>query len=850
MQRGVELKQILNYVALSQYSLQWVVRDVWRVLFTTIGIALGVSVFVATLVAHRSVQGSFTKTVEAFGGGGWWEVYSNSPDFSEDVVLEFKQLSPPITVVPLIQHQRTVECYTQPANAPEKSEYRRINLVGIDTLSLPYLYKRGDGLAYASGELVEFISNPEKVALDARLNNCTRIVLDGRGIATAGSTLLDIDSSLEAVPLVLQDISWVQDRTDRMGMISRIYLRPSDEGISGAMVAIAKQRGLFIQRVADRGARFSKITEAFRINLLFLSTSSLLVASYLIHSLLTFWCLKRRDDVTVLRSIGVNSETIRGLILAEVCLLGIIGGALGILMGISMSRVMESIVSETISTLYQRVRVGELAVEWWVIPFVTLLVLVVSLFGGVGPASQLSKTPIAVLKGSGGAAPRVLHLGRRFVFGVGLIIASVLFSLLIRSSSTLWLGLGAPLLFLVGAITLVPPILRIVLDVLLRFRDCLPVAFQLSIDHLSLTFSRSSGAVTALMISAGLFIAIDLMVASFSGSLKSWLQEVLKADVYLSIDERSKGSISGVSSEMANHLKSVPGVEYVDTARTVVAEYNGRPFQATGVSFDILRTQARLYLLHPKIEADRADIPHVFVSEPFARWQRVRAGDTLTLFSESQKLFVEGVYRDYSTENGVVLMEDTLFTELFRGVPIRSVSLYLRPGADVGKVIADVRALPWEGELSVRSEEGLRTEIFRIFNATFRVTEILMWLTLVVALWVVSNTITIMIAERSSELQTLRSIGANRERLVGMVSLEAALLGLFGIAGSIACGSGLALILVYIVNPFFFGWTLSPHWSWRIFLILLGGVPVLTGIVGALVAFVIFRQPIQGIKYE
>jgi len=830
--------------------MQWVLRDLWRVIFTTIGIALGVSVFVATLVAHRSVQVSFTRTVEAFGGGGWWEVYSNSPDFAEDVILEFKKISPPITVVPLLEQKRTVQCITGGDGTPEGIEYRRITLIGIDALSLPYLYKRGDGLNYSSTQLVKFVSDPARFAFYARLSKCKRIIVDGMSIATEGAMLLDINSNIEAAPLIVQDISWLQDRISKSGFIGRLYLRPSDESTDDAMIAIAEKHGLIIQRVVDRGARFSKVTEAFRINLLFLSTCALLVAAYLIHSLLTFWCLKRREDITVLRSIGVNSAMVRTLILCEVCVLGIVGGILGILMGILMSRGMEIFVSETISALYQRVPVGYLTVEWWVVPLVLMLVLLVSISGGAGPASQLSETPIAILKGERGASPREMRVGLRLAIGSGTILASILFSFLIRSSSYLWIGLGTPLLFLIGAVILVSPVLRVLFSRLMRCRDCLPVAFQLSLDHLSLTFSRSVGAVTALMISAGLFIAIDLMVSSFSGSLKTWLQEVLKADIYLSIDEHSEKSISGISPEMVTRLTQLPGVDAVDTAATVVAEYAGRPFQFTGVSFDILRAHNRLHFIHPEITSGRFDLPPIYVSEPFARWHRVKEGDALTLFSQSQKFFVKGIYRDYSTENGVVLIDDAVLRSMFDGVPIRSASLYLHQGVDVGRVIADVRALAWQGELSIRSEEGLRAEIFRIFRATFRVTEVLMWLTLIVALWVVSNTITIMIAERSFELQMLRSIGASCGQLVQMVALEAGLLGLFGIAGSILCGAGLALILVYVVNPFFFGWTLSPHWSWRIFLILLGGVPVLTGMVGATVAFIIFRKPIQGIKYE
>lgn len=835
--------------ALSHYSFQWVMRDKWRVIFTTLGIALGVSVFVATLVAHRSVQVSFSRTVEAFGGGGWWEAYSNSPEFPEDVIAEFKKISPQIITVPVVQQRKTVKCILKEGEGHDGSQYQRINLVGIDALSFPYLYKRGDGLNYSSNQLVKFISDPASFAFDARLNKCRSVTLDGIDIPVGGAVLLDIDPDLEAVPLLVQDISWVQDRIARAGVITHVYLRPSDEKGEDALRAVAEKHGLIIQRVADRGKRFSKVTEAFRINLLFLSTCALLVAAYLIHSLLTFWCLKRRDDVAVLRSIGVDSATVRRLILCEVCGLGIIGGVLGLLMGIFMSRGMESIVSETVSALYQRVPVGYLTVEWWVVPLVGSMVVVISILGGWGPAYHLSETPVALLKGEKGATEKII-VWWRMLLGGAIISASIIFAFLIRSYSFLWIGLTTPLLFLIGAVILVSPMLRVVLDRLHCFRDYLPVAFQLSIDHLSLTFSRSVGAVTALMISAGLFIAIDLMVSSFSGSLQAWLEEVLKADIYISVEERSEKSITGISRELLKNLKSLPGVEAVDTAATVVAEFEGRPFQFTGVSFDLLRAHHRLHLLSPEIDASESSLPHIFVSEPFARWHHVKEGETLGLFSKSKQFFVEGIYRDYSTENGVVLVDDSVFRVIFQGVPVRSASLYLHQGVDVGKIISDVRALPWEGELSVRSEEGLRAEIFRIFKATFRVTEVLMWLTLIVALWVVSNTITIMIAERGFELQMLRSIGARCEQLVRMVALEAALLGLFGIAGSILCGSGLALILVYIVNPFFFGWTLSPYWSWRIFLILLGGVPVLTGMVGALVAYLIFRKPIQCIKYE
>ncbi len=47
-----------------------------------------------------------------------------------------------------------------------------------------------------------------------------------------------------------------------------------------------------------------------------------------------------------------------------------------------------------------------------------------------------------------------------------------------------------------------------------------------------------------------------------------------------------------------------------------------------------------------------------------------------------------------------------------------------------------------------------------------------------------------------------------------MLALEGAWLGLLGVAAGLVLGLGIALILIYVINPQSFHWTMSLHMPW------------------------------------
>src|SRR5262249_30189141 len=80
----------------------------------------------------------------------------------------------------------------------------------------------------------------------------------------------------------------------------------------------------------------------------------------------------------------------------------------------------------------------------------------------------------------------------------------------------------------------------------------------------------------------------------------------------------------------------------------------------------------------------------VVVTESFAQHHRVRKGDRITLPvpGRAATVPVVGVFYDYSTDAGAVLMDRALYARLWGDDRTESMALYLVPGARVDVVRA------------------------------------------------------------------------------------------------------------------------------------------------------------------
>ncbi|PYQ56360.1 MAG: hypothetical protein DMF58_20980, partial [Acidobacteria bacterium] len=184
------------------------------------------------------------------------------------------------------------------------------------------------------------------------------------------------------------------------------------------------------------------------------------------------------------------------------------------------------------------------------------------------------------------------------------------------------------------------------------------------------------------------------------------------------------------------------------------------------------------------------------VSESFSLKFDKHVGDSVDL--PTGRFPITGIYRDYSNDRGVVVMDRALYVRTFGDDAINTVVIYLKPGVNAEEARASLETMfgPKYHAFAVTNRE-IRTAVMRIFDQTFVITYAL-------------------ILERTRELALLRVIGMTVAEVRRMIVLESAILGLVSTVIGIVMGYALSWILIYVINKQSFGWTIEFHTPLRI----------------------------------
>ena len=142
---------------------------------------------------------------------------------------------------------------------------------------------------------------------------------------------------------VLMDIAAAQLAFDRLGRVDRVDVQltgaggvaPTTADIDASLAAIASRlpAGLTAQRPGRRGEQVERMLAAFHLNLTALSWVALVVGLFLIYNTVTISVIARRDEIGVLRALGVTRRQVLALFLSEAAVLGLAGTVLGIGIG-------------------------------------------------------------------------------------------------------------------------------------------------------------------------------------------------------------------------------------------------------------------------------------------------------------------------------------------------------------------------------------------------------------------------------------------------------------------------------------------------------------------------------------
>jgi putative ABC transport system permease protein len=171
---------------------------------------------------------------------------------------------------------------------------------------------------------------------------------------------------------------------------------------------------------------------------------------------------------------------------------------------------------------------------------------------------------------------------------------------------------------------------------------------------------------------------------------------------------------------------------------------------------------------------------------------------------------VLGVWRDFARQFGAVVMDLGTYRRLTGDERLNELSVWLQPGADVQAVQAGIRQrLPDPGLLEFAATAELRKTSLRIFDRSFAVTSYLQVVAIAIGLVGIGASGSAQVLARRKEFGLLAHLGLTRGQVLAVVAGEGALWLAAGTAIGLALGMAISVVLVHVVNPQSFHWTMD-----------------------------------------
>lgn len=678
----------------------------------------------------------------------------------------------------------------------------RVTLTGADPLTAPVQ-------AGLSGGLLQGADDGED-APDLR----AFITPQGIGFATPG-TLAQIGaldpshalpqlSARDGLPpgSVLTDIGIAQALLGRHGEISYLLIDPVQPLGVPPLDLIAP--GL-TRTPADAGADMTSLTDSFHLNLTAFGFLAFAVGLLIVHSAVGLAYEERRPVLRTLRALGVPLSRLMGLLVAEMLILTMIAGSVGLILGYLIAGALLPDVAATLGGLYGAQVDQSLSVSpLWLISGLGMAV------AGATAASGWALWKMARLPLLASAQPRAWSMGSRGALivqgGIAGLLAMMAGALAVWGSGLIagFALLGAMLL---AAALALPLALRAVLSGLARGARG-PVAAWVWADSRA-QLPGLSLALMALMLALAANVGVGTMVSGFRLTFTGWLDQRLAAEVY----------VTAQSDAQAVELRAwlTPRVAAVLPIQSVNVTLFGAPAQISGVAdHATYRTHWPLLQAVPDVWDRVAAGEGVLINEQLARRQSLWPGDVIAvpglhgIAPADSALPIVGVYSDYGNPRAQVMVSTARFAAAFPDAPLRQFTLRVDPD-ETGRLIAEIRAqfdLPTN---AVVDQAQVKALSLAVFEQTFTVTRALNVLTLSVAAMALFSGLLTLANQRQGQIAPLWAMGLTRRRLALLDFGRTLTLAALTAVLALPVGLLLAWVLLAVINVQAFGWRLPLH---------------------------------------
>ncbi|WP_395686315.1 FtsX-like permease family protein [Caenimonas koreensis] len=809
---------------LRTFSWQELRHHPWRNAAAIVAVMLGVALAFSVHLINASALSEFSSAVRSTGGQPDLELRAVQGSFDESLYARVAAHPQVAMASPVL------EIATLALNAA--GERKPVRIVAVDALVvaavapslMPLPMEDTDQFAlFAPGHV--FLNPTAKQAFGASTR--TLQLQDGLRLreATIAGTI-----AAGGTPMAVMDIGAAQDFFGRSGQLTRIDLRLRPGTDTAAFIkSLALPANVVAAEPGDAAQRVNSLSRAYRVNLTVLALVALFTGAFLVYSVLALSVARRAQQFALLGVLGVTTTQCGQLVLLESVMLGVIGSVAGIAAGAVLADIGLQVLGGDLGGGYFSGVAPQLHWSSAAALMYGALGVVAAAAGGWLPARAAQQLPLAqTLKGLGAGVPKA----RRHIVSLTMIAASVLLAML---PPVFGLPLGAYFsvgLLLVGGITALPWAIALLYDRLapLVSASVLPL---LAVERARRVRESAAVAVSGVVASLSLAVALTVMVASFRDSVSNWLDVVLPADLYVRTST-SASDTAWFSPEFIDGVARVTGVKRVagQRSRSLLLDPSLPP---VGLLARDVGKGDSLPLVSGPLAAPAGQVP-IYVSEAMVDLYGARLGGTFAPLSKAfpdnpPVFFVAGVWRDYVRQSGAIAIDRIEFIRLTNDRRVNEFVLWLDAAAQPAQVEQAIRDIAQRdgsaaGAIDFASSRELRAISLRIFDRSFAVTYWLQAVAIGIGLFGVAASFSAQVLARRKEFGLLAHLGLTRTQILGVVAGEGAAWTFIGSLAGLALGLAVSVVLVHVVNPQSFHWTMDLLVPWLRLLALCAAVVV------------------------
>jgi putative ABC transport system permease protein len=787
-------------ILLRLISWQYLRKHKVRTMLTAAGIVLGVAVFVGMHTANQSVLAAFYKTVDRIAGATQLQITAGEPGFPEEV-LERVQAVPEIRVaVPVIEAM---------LQTPFEGQGNML-ILGVDMTgdrSLRSYDIEGKGEDIIEDPLV-FLAQPDSLIVTNTFAERNRLTtgskvpmstMEGeklftvRGIMKSGGLASSFGGNL-----AIMDVYAAQQVFGRGRMFDRIDAAVQEglrvEDVQRKLQAVLGP-GFQVESPGARGQQFESMTRIYAMTANITSLFALYIGMFIIFNTFSIAVTQRRSEIGILRALGASRGQIRALFLAESAVIGLVGSAVGVALGILIARGMAGYVGGLMAELYGTTgQVEGLELNSRLLATAILMGTLTSVIAAFIPARNAARVdPVKALQKG---RYQVLTAGEnriRRIAALAIVAASLACLLFSHSQALFYLGY----LLAVTAAVLLVPTMSLWLAHLLRpmMKFIRPVEGTLAADSLIQAPRRTSGAVAALMLSLALVVSLGGLAKASYQSILEWMDVALNPDLFVTPSESLTTRTFRFPASMKQDLEAIEGVDMVQTVRSARVTVRNAPVMLVAIEVSSVAMKAKLPPVTGRPEEmyrAAANGEGVIVSENFALLHGFHFGESVSIPTPKGMLTkpIIGIVKDFSDQQGSVMMDMSVYRQYWNDETANIFRIYLTRGES--ETVVKDRILRKFGNLRrllVLTNANLRAYVLRLTDQWFGLTYVQIAVAVIVAILGIVNTLTVSITDRRRELGVLQAVGGLRKQIRRTIWLEAISIGIIGLILGLALGA-------------------------------------------------------------